>query len=208
MLGRVKVFKGFVTVVFVILVLALVACGGVSEESKTGEEGLSSMTENEQMSQTEWSIDADCGLCHVDEKDSYTSAACLASAHQDILCVSCHDNQASMAEVHEGKTVGDKVPNKLKQTEVGGTTCLSCHYETLENLAIATPDIPDAIDDNKTTINPHEAMLMPQHQTEEDRILCGDCHKMHKDKTAEKAMSLACTSCHHAGVFECYTCHE
>ena len=81
--------------------------------------------------------------------------------------------------------------------------CLSCHYGAREELVAATVDVA-VVDSKGTAVNPHDVTPSEQHDT----IRCADCHGMHDaEKLADKA-DAECASCHHADVFECYTCHD
>lgn len=149
-----------------------------------------------------WSPDSDCAICHVAEQSSYDDTACGASQHQEQICESCHDDEATLSTVHEGKTGSDKMPKRLKETEVAEDTCLSCHFNTREELAAATADV--VLSDAKgTSVNPHQ---LPQGESH-DSIRCGDCHGMHDGEALLEKANGECASCHHSGVFECYTCH-
>ena len=95
------------------------------------------------------------------------------------------------------------MPKKLKKTEVPDDACLSCHYGAREELVAATVDVA-VVDSKGTAVNPHDVTPSEQHDT----IRCADCHGMHDaEKLADKA-DVECASCHHADVFECYTCHD
>lgn len=156
----------------------------------------------------DWSMQSDCSMCHTTEKASADDGACLASQHKDVACVTCHTDEPAMETVHEGATADGKMPKRLKKTEVANDSCLSCHFGTVEELAAQTPDIPKVVDTEGTEVNPHAALAMEQHTSGGKQLECGSCHKMHEDSTAEEESDLACQSCHHAGVFTCYTCHD
>lgn len=157
----------------------------------------------EQSVSVEWSKDSDCSVCHVPEQESYSDSACLASLHPDTTCSQCHADSTELSSVHEGKTASDKMPKKLKKTSVSDDLCLSCHFETKDALAEATPDV--LITDSKgNSRNPHLADGVVEHED----IECAECHSMHVDEPIEDQAKDKCYSCHHAEVFECYTCHE
>lgn len=150
-----------------------------------------------------WSADSECGTCHATEQASYDDAACVASTHEGQACISCHADASGLATAHEGKTASDTMPKKLKKTEVPDDACLSCHYGAREELVAATVDVA-VVDSKGTAVNPHDVTPSEQHDT----IRCADCHGMHDaEKLADKA-DAECASCHHADVFECYTCHD
>ena len=58
---------------------------------------------------------------------------------------------------------------------------------------------------NGKTVNPHDLPATETHQA----ITCTNCHTMHSEQTdLDGDAKSYCTSCHHADVFECYTCHQ
>lgn len=122
-------------------------------------------------------------------------------ANFGLTCISCHDDVDKLAEVHKSAGAG-KTATRLKKTDVSSEVCLSCH--DLEVLAEATAKSTVLTDDNGTVINPHDIPEGSEHGT----LGCTDCHKAHdQEKTLAQSAKTACTSCHHAGVFECNTCH-
>lgn len=150
-----------------------------------------------------WSIDTDCSPCHTAEATSTTGTeACLAKAHADLgnKCADCHEDTSALADVHAN--AGDATPaSALKKTEVTAQTCLSCH-ESLDVLAQKTADVA-IVDDVGNSANPHALQSSKDH----DAIACADCHVSHKASDALSEAKSVCLSCHHAGVFECGTCH-
>ena len=175
-----KKFTGAATISCAVIALALTACAPQSNEN-----GAASADDAKETPITvAWSADSECGTCHATEQASYDDAACVASTH-------------------EGKTASDTMPKKLKKTEVPDDACLSCHYGAREELVAATVDVA-VVDSKGTAVNPHDVTPSEQHDT----IRCADCHGMHDaEKLADKA-DAECASCHHADVFECYTCHD
>lgn len=153
-----------------------------------------------------WSLDQDCAVCHTVEGDSLENdafAACTHVKEAEVTCGTCHTDEAALADVHDKAKATAKPPKKLKKTTIEAETCLSsdCHDLTNDELADLTKDITDCTDSKGTTVNPHEVMgLTPGH----DNITCGNCHKMHAE---EIDAAKTCVSCHHAGVYECNTCH-
>lgn len=135
---------------------------------------------------------------------SIGESACEASAHASMTCIDCHTDEDALAAAHSDATSASKMPTKLKQTEVENSLCLSCHEGTLENLVSATEGIASVTDSKGTAVNPHSVLSSEQHAG----ILCGDCHSMHSDKGIEESAHDECISCHHADVFQCYTCHD
>lgn len=157
-------------------------------------------------SNSTWSLDQDCAVCHTVEGDSLENdktAACIHVKETEATCGTCHTDEAALADVHDKAKATAKAPKKLKKTVIEAETCLSsdCHDLTTDELAELTAAITDCTDSKGTTVNPHEVMgLTPGH----DNITCGNCHKMHAE---EIDAATTCVSCHHAGVYECNTCH-
>lgn len=153
-----------------------------------------------------WSLDQDCAICHTVEGDSMEDDKFVACTHvkeAEATCGTCHTDEDALAEVHDKAKATTKVPKKLKKTTIEAETCLSsdCHDLTTDELVELTEDITDCTDSKGTMVNPHEVMgLTPGH----DNITCGNCHKMHAE---EIDAAKTCVSCHHAGVYECNTCH-
>lgn len=189
------------TVTIASIALMLVMLSGCAP-STAGEGG---MQENVQPGETEvsWSANASCDACHALEEKSMSNAVCLASLHDSMDCKSCHLDVAGLATVHEGKTSSSKVPKKLKATDVSDDLCLSCHGGSWEKLAEATSEV--ALSDSEGNArNPHDRGEVQEHQT----LTCYDCHQMHEEGNVNDSAMKQCESCHHAGVFECGTCHE
>lgn len=184
---------------FAIVTMALASCAPQAKGS--GEEGAGG--DKDAPIVVAWSPGSDCDVCHVVEQASYRDSACAASRHEGQACVSCHADESALLTVHEGKTASDAMPKRLKVAEVADDTCLSCHFGTCEELAAATVDI--AVADSKgTAVNPHDVPPSEQHST----MRCADCHGMHDAETVFDQAIAECASCHHADVFECYTCHD
>ncbi len=153
--------------------------------------------------QVSWSADSDCSVCHKNPQSSYENASCLASKHVEQKCIDCHVDETALESVHDGVSADDKQPKRLKKTDVTDESCLSCHYGTKEKLVEATSDLL-VTDDNGTSANPHDLPENPDHET----LACENCHGMHDEASIAEQAQATCLSCHHAGVFECYTCHE
>ena len=94
-----------------------------------------------------------------------------------------------------------KEATRLKKSEVDASICLTCHQP--EKLVEATADYTGLTDTKGTTVNPHELPKVGNHET----IQCFNCHQVHSEKAITETAIAACNSCHHAGVFECNTCH-
>ena len=69
-----------------------------------------------------------------------------------------------------------------------------------EHVAL-TAGVTELTDSNGTMVNPHEVMGLTEGHAD---IVCADCHAMH---SAGSTAAETCVSCHHAGVYECNTCH-
>ncbi|HIY83370.1 hypothetical protein [Rubneribacter sp.] len=155
--------------------------------------------------QMEWSPDMDCSVCHAAEQESFANADCVASLHSGESCIDCHSDIEMLADVHEGKTVQDSMPSKLRKTDVDASLCTTCH--DLKELATTTASSTILTDSNGKVVNPHDLPAVDEHQD----ISCGDCHKFHSELEKSTAEALApekCASCHHAEVYECHTCHS
>lgn len=158
----------------------------------------------------DWSPESDCAVCHAMESSSFQDSACLASMHQDAICVECHADTTGLESQHKDVVSGDEVPKHLSETAVLQETCLSseCHdspHADLEKLAERTEGSQALIDSEGTVVNPHDLPDAGTHDT----IVCTDCHSVHENGTdvAERAKT-TCLNCHHDDVFECYTCHS
>lgn len=165
-------------------------------------------TSSDTKAASSWTLDMDCAVCHTVEGESMEDDATAACFHakevEDITCGSCHTDEETLADVHTKAKASAKPPKKLKKTTIETEACLneSCHDLTTDELADLTKNITDCTDSKGTTVNPHEVMgLTPGH----GNITCGNCHKMHSDGEIDAANT--CVSCHHAGVYECNTCH-
>lgn len=160
---------------------------------------------SESASDLPWSPEVDCSVCHSAESDSAESLDCLAQTHTaaGTLCADCHNDQEALATVHE-KDAGKTPPAKLRTTKVTTKTCLSCHeHDSMEAIAARAGDISIA-DDKGTAANPHQLPSNPDH----DSLTCTECHVSHRETDTLEEARGTCLSCHHAGVFECGTCHE
>ena len=147
-----------------------------------------------------WAEGMPCEACHVDEAASYETESSMAKhAAFATSCVMCHIDDA-LIEVHND-IAGKDMPTKVKKTKVSVAVCETCH--TWEALEEATADSTVLKDNNDTVVNPHGYPDVEQHQD----MTCVKCHKMHSDKPAKKQARKVCQGCHHANVFECYTCH-
>ncbi|MEC4272176.1 cytochrome c3 family protein [Adlercreutzia sp. R25] len=152
----------------------------------------------------EWSPESDCATCHTVEEESRADANCVASLHAATNCIDCHSDTDGLAKRHDGVTSEDKMPKKLKKTNVDQEQCLSCHG-SYEELAQKTMGYQGLVDEHGTVVNPHALPKSEDHSA----IICGDCHKMHSSDgdIAQNALN-KCSTCHHHNVFECGTCHS
>lgn len=188
---------------------------------------------NAAQTEYKWSMDLDCALCHAKEAASLglTGAAEegtadgakadaemtdeeLGSAHttdvadyarmhvQDFKfeCTTCHIESEGLEKAHKKLNSG-KEATRLKRSAVDDSICLTCHQP--EKLVEATADYTGLTDTKGTTVNPHELPKVANHKT----IQCVDCHQVHSEKAITETAIAVCNSCHHAGVFECGTCH-
>lgn len=175
----------------------------------------------------EWSIDLDCALCHEAEADSLASADSeragaaarngeeavsdeaagpalssfsVAHAALDLACQECHEDTPELAKAHKRLNSG-KTATRLKKSAVSSDLCLTCHdRELLEEATEGSTLITDAAG---TSVNPH---ALPESEPHE-AIACTSCHTIHGAEPADQTALEVCASCHHAGVFECGTCH-
>ena len=163
-----------------------------------GETQDSSRAESSPAIEVAWSADTDCATCHADQHDV------MSVQHASMSCTDCHADEGALESVHEGKTASDKMPKKLKKTEVADFICESCHGSYGE-LAEATADSTALTDSQGTTVNPHEAKdLWPEEHLD---LTCSECHNEHSGQPAAVMASEKCLSCHHEDVYECGTCH-
>ncbi len=117
-----------------------------------------------------------------------------------ITCIDCHVESDDLAAGHKKLNSG-KESKRLKKSEVTSEVCTSCHK--VEDLAKATEGYEGIVDNNGTVVNPHALPAGESH----DSIHCTDCHEVHSGDTIDKTGAGTCISCHHAGVYECNTCH-
>lgn len=187
------------------ILTGLIALAGCAPSGNT--ESAQDKTGSETVDQTQtlaaWSPDSDCATCHAKEASSAKEAGCLAQAHTELgyPCADCHDDEQGLTKAH-GESASGAPASKLKATEVDDEACLACH-ESRAAIAEKTTDVALS-DDRGTTVNPHELAPSPDHEA----IACVDCHASHQALPALEEAQGTCASCHHAGVFECGTCHS
>lgn len=147
-----------------------------------------------------WSPESDCATCHTNEGETMGAIPCTAGGEAE--CITCHADTASLESVHANATATAKMPKKLKKTEVSAEACETCHGSTAD-LAAQTADSTAFTDSKGTVVNPHALPENDKHAN----IVCTDCHNPHAG-TPQETGPKACATCHHAGVYECGTCHE
>lgn len=182
----------------IFMILLLATCAPKGQESDTA------VKKNAPDVTIDWSIDVDCSTCHTAEQASYSNQQSEAAQHEDVTCIHCHSDVVDLEKSHQGKTSADALPNRLKSTQVPDSLCLGCHYENRAALITATDSTAIVSDSEGTSRNPHDTEGLVEHES----LKCRDCHKMHSTEDINKTAMNQCTSCHHEGVFQCYTCHE
>lgn len=196
--------------------LAGIACGG--SDGSTGGDN-SNGNSNDNTTAAFW--DVDCGGCHETETSATAASdpaveGLLGQFHDANgsftaaggTCKPCHGlAEATLETLHDPPT--GTPPSRLWKTEVSETACLGCHG-SYDALAARTASSTVLTDSGRgmteggvpKVVNPHEApTLTPAHVAA--GMNCGSCHGSHRTKSAAEY----CTSCHHANVYECHTCH-
>lgn len=193
-----------------VIALGLVGCAPQANEGSqgSGEAGSGSGSESESGSAAvqvdfNWSETSDCSMCHAKEEASFQDSTCGAFQHADVTCAECHTDASALASAHAGATAEKAARAALKATAVDQATCESCH--AMDEVAAATAGVTLLTDTNGTVVNPHELSESPDHE----QITCTSCHQEHvSGANIEKKAQRACANCHHADVYECYTCHS
>ncbi|BAK45760.1 hypothetical protein [Eggerthella sp. YY7918] len=203
MTGHTNVLPGvFVATLALVLALA-VGCApkeASSEKADTSDKG--------DLIQVTWSAESDCESCHTTEAGARTDETTLHAQHAEDACISCHDDEQTLASAH--KDYAEKDPAvKLKKTKVASETCLTSGCHDQAEIAAATASETALTDTKGKVVNPHD---LPVHDDHVKGVTCASCHKMHGAGTAEvdavyKASKATCLSCHHNEVYECHTCH-
>lgn len=114
------------------------------------------------------------------------------------------EQSPSIDEIHAAVEAGDAIPLRLKRTEPVDAVCFTCHG-TYAELAKLTEDAEPLRDTEGNKVNPHEALSLTE---KHDGTTCFSCHKAHVATDSRSSAESYCSLCHHAGVFECNTCHE
>jgi hypothetical protein len=149
-----------------------------------------------------WTPDSDCAVCHTSQQESMSDSATFASLHASETCLDCHTDVQKLEKLHSDVTTASLTPSLLKRTQVSREACLPCHSQ--EELVVKTADNVTLTDQQGTTVNPHDLAANDKHAT----LNCGNCHKIHDPSTElEENARSTCRLCHHADVYECYTCH-
>lgn len=195
------------TMALAVAMAVIIAAGCSSQPAKSAEQANEAAPQQaaEEVSQATWTPDSDCASCHADESASTTDASMGASIHTQgtqATCITCHADESALGEAHKSMTSGT-APKKLSETCVGPEGCKAagCHDLSDEEMAALTQDVTELTDSKNTRVNPHEVMGLTEGHAE---IVCTDCHRMHKEDISPAE---TCISCHHAGVYECNTCH-
>ena len=186
-----------------VLAVAAVGCGS-SEPAEGTEAAAAEATATTQAQPINWTPESDCSMCHTAEAASLDDPACLASAHASVgvTCTTCHADAEGLSAAHSRVTFDmTDGGSALVATSVDISVCAGCHDTTA--LAAITAASTVLIDDNGTTANPHALPANAEHS----EFDCTSCHKVHSTTPLETTAMRTCTSCHHAFVFECGTCH-
>ena len=197
--------KPLAALAVVAAIIIAAGCSPQGEEPKTAEGPDPAEQTAAADPASDWSLATDCTTCHSTEAATTTEASLGAGAHATAAgtdCATCHSDEAALATVHQGADATGAMPQKLRKTSVEAQTCQAagCHDLSTEEMLALTADVTDLTDSKGTTVNPHEVMgITPGHGD----IACSDCHGMHR----ETAAADTCVGCHHAGVYECNTCH-
>lgn len=197
-----------VAMAVVVLAVGAVCAAGCSPQSsdQTASSNSQGSDASQAATQATWSLDTECTMCHDTESGTMKDGASGASAHvqqAQATCATCHTDEQGLASVHKGKTASDAMPKQLKKTAVEAQTCQAsgCHDKTADEMVALTASYTGLVDTKGTQVNPHEVMGLTAGHAD---ITCSNCHNMHE---AEVAAADTCVACHHAGVYECNTCH-
>ncbi len=89
-----------------------------------------------------WADDLDCSLCHAEEVEEIEE-----TTHAIVDCTVCHDDDETLAELHEEADADTALPTKLKKTSVDDSVCLECHGDG----GIAAPSVESDDEDAEAT---------------------------------------------------------
>lgn len=212
--SRVGTTKALIVLATAALCLVCFSCapapGSASGDSAKGQgetpDSASTVAADASSEAGVWSMGVDCGTCHQDKQASTEDSALRACTHATkaaTTCVTCHSDESGLAAVHQNATADGPMPKKLKKTTVDAQTCQAagCHDMGTEEFQALTVGVTELVDSKGTMVNPHEVMGLTAGHAD---IQCSDCHSEHK---ADAGAANTCISCHHAGVYECNTCH-
>ena len=161
----------------------------------------------------EWGMDIDCAACHTHEAATLTNENSLLSTHSGMSCISCHSQEDKLATAHKNMSADVSKLRRLRRTAVSEDSCIACHgdWDRLSNLTKETTLIRDI---EGRTVNPHIIMTELNVNKQHNRITCTSCHQMHTDHVQNADTKLevvangVCSTCHHAKVYTCGTCHD
>lgn len=195
--------KMVVFVVSTMVVLTVAFLAGCAPQQPSQKSELQDESQDAEAVAFIWSKDSDCAVCHSQQASSLKNDDCLASRHALTACIVCHDDMSSLEDVHADiEATGEVDVNRLKKTVISEINCQSCHGDDT-TLAEATQSVLALTDSNGTTVNPH---MLPGN-VEHGDIDCSSCHIMHENSNVVEQSKSFCASCHHEGVYECFTCH-
>lgn len=176
-----------------------------------------------------------CSTCHTDEgalaavhdaaePDAKLPTRLKKTDVEQTVCLACHGDggaawtdagtetpedgtakAASSASADEGAVAAKKTSAVGDEGAAGGTDDMLDGQSAITMLVAATADSTALTDSSGTVVNPHDLPAVKDH----DSITCTTCHDVHDpEPDAAKTASKKCLSCHHEGVYECYTCHS
>lgn len=173
---------------------------GETEEEESSGSAASGATDNGRETEERGEVSEQPGSSP--EEEETQAVPDLMTAHGGALeCIACHDGPA-LGGIHEDVDESSRPARRLKQTTVSSDLCATCHDR--EQLVEQTSSSKVIVDKLGTTVNPHD---LPDGEFH-DMLSCTSCHNAHTGSTAAESTMKVCLSCHHAEVFECYTCHE
>jgi len=202
--------------VFLVALLATMTACAPQQDSATSPQDTAAKPTAESNDESEGSapetislnftMESDCASCHKTPMESEQNTLTVASIHAaqgDISCITCHNQEQELTQAHANAKSMDE-PKNLKTAKISEETCIECHG-SYEDLSEYTKNVTVLTDVDGLTINPHSAkQLNAEHESE---ITCMKCHTEHKEIDEKKSQNY-CMNCHHAQVYECYTCHE
>ena len=152
--------------------------------------------------------DATCLDCHVllleagmADTDSADSPGVAEKDGEDIRVANAAGIKEAVADA--GGTAGtsaDETDDGTIDPAVAQLLSNEPAHEAFLELSAGTP----LVDANGLEVNAHTMVGNVTH----DGIECVSCHEIHDDTLPAEQGKKICNSCHHADVFECFTCHE